>query len=215
MTGGTRRGRTWVVVSTMVVATCAACGLPGSGSVTRVDDATIPYQLLEPDSGEPGPTVQSDPEGSGALTFWLVEDALVPEPAGASCADPPHVVARQLLDELVAGPSERARATGRSTAVAPDTELVLVDLADATAVIGVDPGATLSPDRLPVAIGQIVLTVTTAPGVRSVEFASGDEPVQVPLPDGVLTSGPVTAADYAALVPERFDASQGLGCPGA
>ena len=49
-------------------------------------------------------------------------------------------------------------------------------------------------------MAQVVLSVTSAQGVGSVSFvAADDSPVQVPLPVGALTLGPVTGTDYAGL----------------
>ena len=42
--------------------------------------------------------------------------------------------------------------------------------------VEVDPETTISADRLPAAVGQIVLTVTSAPGVRSVALVSDGGP---------------------------------------
>lgn len=41
-------------------------------------------------------------------------------------------------------------------------------------------------------MGQVVLTVRSAPTVRSVILMTDGQPVQVPLPQGALTGGPVT-----------------------
>lgn len=200
-------------VTTLVVLALTSCGLPGSGTVTQVDDRSVPYRLLEKEAPESGTGAEVDPDGTGPQAFWLLEDVLVPEPVDASCVEPAEDVVRLLLVELAGGPPEDARAAGRSTAIAPDSPLSLDHLAEGTAVIEVDPETTVRADRLPAAVGQIVLTVTSAPGVFSVALVSDGEPVQVPLPDGVLTSSPVTAADYADLVSERYDATRLNGCP--
>ena len=47
------------------------------------------------------------------------------------------------------------------------------------------------------AVGQIVLTATSVPEVRRVRLTRDGEPVEAPLPDGELTSDPLTARDYA------------------
>ncbi len=151
------------------------------------------------------------------LVFWLVaNDHLVPEvpeAAALTCAEPPEAVVERLLGDLTAGPTDDARAAGRSTALPPQASLVLVGIDDGTAEVEVDPDETsISADRLPVAVGQIVLTVTSAPGVSAVALVSDGQPVQVPLPGGALTGNPVTAEDYATLLPDRYRAVD-LGCP--
>lgn len=213
MSTRSRSSRRSTAAAVLLAWACASCGLPGAGSATRVDGETVPYGLLDPDGPTPSPTSQADPSRPGPQTFWLVDDAVVPEPSGARCADTPGVVVEQLLDELMTGPPEEARAAGRSTAITPDSELSLRDLDRGTAVIELDPSTGFGTDRLPAAVAQIVLTVASAPGVRSVSLMSDGQLVQMPLPDGVLTSPPVTAADYAGLVPDRFASSRVEGCP--
>ncbi|GAB3242107.1 GerMN domain-containing protein [Nocardioides dilutus] len=209
-----RPGRTATTVAALLVtALLSSCGLPGEGSVTRVDGETVPYDLLE--SGAPS---SRDAEGSPVpgpvpMVFWLVGDErLVPSAAGASCDQPPELAAARLLEELAAGPTEDARAAGRSTAIPPESALTLVDVAEGTAQVAVAPETPISAERLPAAVGQIVLTVTSVAGVGSVLIVSSAGPVQVPLPGGALTGGPVTAEDYSSLLPDRFEQLP-VGCP--
>ena len=104
---------------------------------------------------------------------------------------------------LSGGPSEEDRAAGRTSAWAQLARPDLVGLDGSTAVVEVDPRLQTSADRLPLAVGQVVLTLTSARGVGAVEFVADDEQVQVPLPGGAMTEGPVTSTDYAALVVGR------------
>ncbi len=71
---------------------------------------------------------------------------------------------------------------------------------------------SLSAERLPMAVGQLVLTVLSAPGIRSVELVSDDGPIEAPLPGGVLTEGPVTVDDYIGLVVSGYEALGKWGC---
>jgi spore germination protein GerM len=154
--------------------------------------------------------------------FWLDDaDRLTPAAAGASCTQRPEAQVEQLLAELSAGPTDEVRAGGQGTAIAPQSGLGLVRIDDGTAVVEVDPGSGPSADRLPLAIGQVALTVTSARGVEAVSLVSDGEPVQVPLPDGALTSTPVTSTDYAVFVDDghdgtpspRLGTTRWLGCP--
>jgi Sporulation and spore germination len=191
-----------------------SCGLPGGGSVRTVDQETVPYGLLGSETPSPGSTDSGEVPGRVSLVFWLVDDdRLDPGPADASCAERPQEVAERLLRELAAGPTDEDRAEGRSTAIPPESMLALVDLEEGTAEVEIDPETAISADRLPAAVGQIVLTVTSAPGVRSVALVNDGVPVQAPLPGGALTDGPVTAEDYLVLLPDRYQQPLGLGCP--
>jgi spore germination protein GerM len=193
----------------------SSCGLPGDGSVRTVDDDTVPPGLL--DSADPSSATDGATEAPGPVpvVFWLVdEDRLTPATTDASCTQSAEVVVTRLLGALAAGPTEEERAVGRSTAIPPESAPALVDMAAGTVRVEVDPEASISADRLPAAVGQIVLTVTSAPGVRSVVLVSDGAPVQLPLPGGALTDGPVTADDYAPLVADRYQQPREVGCPG-
>lgn len=191
----------------------SSCGLPGDGSVRTVDDEAVPYRLLDPELPTAAPAESATIPGPAPLVFWVVnDDRLVPSVGEATCGEPPEVVVERLLDELASGPAEDARAAGRSTAIPPESTLALVDVADGTARVEVAPGPAISAERLPVAVGQIVLTVTSAAAVSSVVLVSDGASVQAPLPGGVLTDSPVTAEDYRSLLPERFQGLEGVGC---
>lgn len=209
-----RVGRVGLLAAAMSVLLVSACGLPGDGSVSTIDDASVPYRLLE--SGPPTVDTSGDAAAPRAepQVYWLRDDGrLTPSATAASCAEPAEDVLERLLDELVAGPTDRARAAGLATAIPPESTLTLVGITDGLAQVEFDPETTISADRLPVAVGQIVLTVTSVAGVDAVALISDSAPAQVPLPGGELTNAPVAASDYAALVPDRFQDT--LGCPEA
>ena len=203
-----------VLLLVLLLVLLSSCGLPGDGSVTKVDDEAVPYHLLDSEDPSSAATEGATIPGSVPLVFWLVnDDRLVPAAADASCDQRSEVVVERLLGELAAGPTDDDRAGGRSTALPPESTLALVDITEGTVQVEVNPAAAISADRLPAAVGQIVLTVTSAAGVRSVSLVSEADPVQVPLPGGVLTEGPVTAEDYAVLIPDRYELPGEVGCP--
>jgi hypothetical protein len=193
------------------LAALTSCGLPGGDTVTRVDRDQVPYHLLDPE--RPSPTVgTAGGPGLRPDTYWLQDDRLVPEATGLSCTDPADAVVASLLSALAAGPPSDALAEGRGSAIPPEAGLVLVGVEDGVAEVEVDPQLTISAERLPAAVGQIVLTVTSARDVRWVALVADGKPVQVPLPDGTLTAGRVGAQDYADLVPPRFRRPGRAGC---
>lgn len=215
MRTGPRRGYGVESVALAVGAVLlASCGLPGDGDVERVSDDAVPYKLLEPAVPSPGGTDDSGDLEAAPQVFWLLDDdRLIADTAETSCGEEPAVVVARVLDELAAGPRDDARAAGLSTAIPPESALALVGIDDGTAEVAVDPETAISADRLPAAVGQIVLSVTSAPGVVSVVFVSVTSPVSVPLPGGALADGPVTAQDYADFLPQRDHDAQGRGCP--
>ena len=195
----TLRARLALAVASCLLA--CACGLPDEG-VQRVDDSTVPYRLLELGSSRSsGAPIAGRPARSVPLLFWVdTAERLVPTAAAVTCAQSPTTQVTRLLDALAAGPTEADRVAGRTSAWAQLARPVLVGLDGSTAVVEVDPRLQTSADRLPLAVGQVVLTLTSARGVVAVEFVADDAPVQVPLPGGALTAGPVTPTDYAELV---------------
>jgi hypothetical protein len=188
----------------------SACGVPGGGSVTRVDDADVPYRLLDPADTETSPP--ADLDESAPLVFWLRGERLVPESGTATCAQEPADAAALLLEALVAGPTEDSRADGWTSAITPESTLGVAGISGATLQVEVDPDTSVGAELLPVAVAQIVLTVTTAAGVDSVSLVSDGETVLAPLPDGVLTDEPVGRADYQDLLPVSLADKTTLGC---
>ena len=179
----------------------------------EIDESSVPYHLLEPSLPPSRAALPEHQVGQVPVVFWLDDDHLVPEGTGDSCSVGAADLIRALLAALAEGPSDEARAAGESSAIPPDSGLELVGVERGTVRVDIEPETSLSAERLPVAVGQVVLTVTSAPTVESVVLVSDGEPIQVPLPDGVLTDGPVTAADYAELLPERSRGAEGFGCP--
>ncbi len=127
--------------------------------------------------------------------------SLAGEPGGTP---DPTAVASLLVRRLGDGPTPSQRAEGLSTALGPGVP-VRFDRIDGTTarVILQQPDRDPAADRLPLAAGQVVLTVTSAPGVDQVQFLRDGEPAEVPLPSGARQSAPVTAADYAPLLTTR------------
>ena len=132
----------------------------------RVEDDTVPYRLLESDN----PASEASDDGTVSdrrpVLVWLVDEGrLAPESTGESCGQAPVPLVERLLADLSAGPSDDARAGGLSTAISPDSRLTLSGIDAGTAEIEVETASAISADRLPGAVGQIVLTVTSVPGV--------------------------------------------------
>lgn len=195
--------RRWVAVGVLGVLgllappALAGCGVPSSSPATTITE--VPYGLMEPAApSTPRPSV---PAERGPFIYWLDEsDRLSPIEAGAMTSDQPDAVAT-VLSRLAAGPSELERMSGMSTALGPDVSLALNRIVDGRAEIEIKIGTPApSARRLPVAVGQIVLSLTSVPGIDSVVLMADGQPIEAPLPDGVLTARPLTAEDFAGLV---------------
>ncbi|MEO5983338.1 MAG: GerMN domain-containing protein [Pedococcus sp.] len=182
-----------LVLSTVVI---GGCGVPGRTSAEVI--TAVPYDLAQ-GPADPDPTSRV-PNSAASKVWWVRGDALVPvaaPPEGSSTL----VTSRGVIDQLAGGPTEADRGRGLSTALGPDVQLSVaaVSLGRATVDIGAgDQGP--SAGQLPLAVGQVVLTLTSIPGIDEVSFTAAGEPVEAPLPGGVLTGRPLTARDYAHLV---------------
>ena len=210
-----------LAVAVLLVAT--ACGLPDEERSRAGDDASVPYNLLAPPSqGREGSTAgQALPRGV-PVVFWLRrDDKLTPAPVDTTCDDPADQVVEDLLAALTASPTPEERRAGWASAVPPSARLALVSLEDGLAVVDFDPVALGDAERLPLAVGQLVLSVSSAPGVDALRLVTSRETIDVPLPDGALADRPVTADDYVRLLPRRLVAGTGparaltseVGCP--
>lgn len=174
----------------------AACGAPSGGPTTTITE--VPYGLQQPADSPTSSPVQR--ARSRPFVYLVDDQVLVPveadPPAGGDTAGTLSAV----LEELARGPSETDRSAGLSTALGPDTAVRLDRLEGGVAHIDVSAGDQVpSPPRVPLAVGQLVLSATSVPGVDAVVMTRDGSPVQLPIPGGALTSEPVTAADYAAL----------------
>jgi|GEM_PF-1103916 len=190
-----------VALTALTALTATGCGAPGDGTVRAVPSDDVPYRLLD---AAPDPTVPL-PEPTGDVTapqVYLVdtEQRLVPVPLEVD-ADGLEPVEESVLAVLAAGPTEVQRAEGLGTALTPDVVLRLVDVTDGVARISVGPNDSApAADRLPLAVGQVVLSATSVSGVDRVLLLQDGTPVEAPLPGGALTGEPLTAADYASLI---------------
>jgi hypothetical protein len=200
-----------------------ACGLPGEDRTQDVADDLVPYELLEPRDRDSGVAADdADPPRHVPVVLWLDrDDELVPTAVDASCGDPADDVVRLVVDELSTSPSAEQRDAGLASAVPPSAQLEVVDVVEGVALVELDPLAIGDAERLPLAVGQLVLSVTSAPGVRAVRLLTSGQVVDVPLPGGALAARDVTADDYVDLLPDRFVAVRGasssvssaIGCP--
>jgi len=185
------------------LALLGACGLPQSSSPVQVPPAEVPYGLLDATA-----TASATPTATpGVLltagTIYLADaqQQLVAVPVQVPDGQAAPML-QTLLNRLAVGPSDRERARGLVTDLGPGSTIVLSSISSGTANIELestsqDPSAS----KLPVAIGQIVLTATSIVGVDRVVFARDGVAVAVPGPSGGgLTAVPLVASDYDGLL---------------
>lgn len=190
----------------------AGCGMPPSGTSATIPPTQLPYALdqrtARPTAAAPLPTLSQGP------AVWLVrEDALVPvaAPRVVTESTDPKAMADAMVARLANGPNETDLGAGYRTALSPTMTLRLLRVENGVAVVELNPGDTGlgGASQLPLAAGQIVLTLTSVPGVDTVQFQHRDNPLSVPLPSGVLTTRQLTDDDYLPLVdPSHVKAGQ-------
>jgi len=155
----------------------------------------VPFGLLDPAPSPPPADEGARPSfAATAVALLDAEGRLVlrPRPLDRDEADPATLV-QEVLDELQRGPDDRDRSAGLGTALPSASRLLLTGLDDAVATVesvGLDD--VPDPERLALAVAQVVLSVTTVPGVAAVQLTKDGSEVDVPLLDGTTTSQPLT-----------------------
>lgn len=210
------RGVRIAVSLAWLVAACAGlagCGLPNGGTAERIDDAKVPYNLIDrgPVDGSAN-TPRVHASATEPKVYWVTKTTLAAAGTDQRCAGDTYTVVQELLHTLASGPSGGERSMGLSTALTPDSRLALLELSGRTAVIEVKPSTPPPADRLPLAVGQVVLTVTSAPGVDQVLLRDKGHRLQIPLPGGALTNSPVSAQDYTSLIRTKNRKHSDAGC---
>lgn len=195
-----RQVRAGVVAVLAGVATLAAgCGVPTGGAPAAIPSSAVPFGLLSstPSSAAPSPTTAR----AGEPRVYLVgpDKRLVARSRQLSLGTVREEL-DGLLSALASGPTSSERLGELSTALPPDARLSVARLENGAATIDIvgatDPSGRWS--RL--AVGQIVLTATSLPDVRSVLLQRNGNAVEAPLPGGQLTSQPLIAGDYDSLL---------------
>ena len=186
----------------LVLVGLAGCGVPTSGDPTVIPASEIPYGLGAPEEDRPADsTLQAE---TSATAIYLQAPGPVLVPKGRDVPPGPLIDRLEaLLRELAAGPTAKERAQQLGTALPPEVLLDISDVRGGTATIDI-AGAVEAPsgEDTRIAIAQIVLTATSFAQVHDVRLMREGELIDAPLPDGQLTSDPLTADDYASyLVP--------------
>jgi hypothetical protein len=175
-----------VAATAMTVALVASCGVPDEAA-RPVDRDELPANLTEP------PTTAAPTDGGQvavATVHWIRGRELVGESVLFE-AGPDTERLMALLERGPAGEDDRVRSAVSDDAIAS------VEVRDGTAVV--ELAEVTGPDQV-LAIGQLVLTLTSLPEIDQVRVQRDGEPVEVPLPDGTLVSRPLQAQDYSSLV---------------
>jgi spore germination protein GerM len=193
--GASNRRSAPVVIGLLVgllVVALAACGIAPEDQANRIDPTDVPFGLLEEQA-----TTTEVPEGRTTLVYLAAAERLVAVERSTS----PDATLADLLEQVVAGPTETERALGITTVI-PAGSVAAVDQRGGVAQVDLTAGfGDVRTDEQLLALGQIVYTLTEQPGIGGVAFSLEGEPVGVPLPDGSTQDGPVSRDDLASVAP--------------
>jgi hypothetical protein len=182
------------------IALLSGCGVPTGAAPERIAASDVPYGLAEPAQSTPAPVSAPPAADDPRVYFVAADDRLVPRGRDVGTGPRDDRLA-DLLAALATGPTEDERAEQLSTALQPGVELTASDVENGVVTIDLSgTEGTQSPEESRRAVGQIVLTATSVPGIDAVLLTAAGERVDAPLPTGELTSRPLTAADYEVLL---------------
>ena len=185
---------------------CVSCSIPTDGAFESIPDGEVPYELWATQT-TPAPSSETTTPGSDtsteAIDAYFISNSrvlkivrLVAAPAGPE----------QALATLSALDTQDPALAGLRTAI-PTSFSATVSVERGVASVDSTRGLldTLSPLDQRLAVAQIVLTLTSRPGIGQVLFSVDGIPTGVPRGRGDL-AGPlvtVTFDDYASLVVTR------------
>jgi len=165
----------------------AGCGVPADRHPVAVPGGVVRPAL--------GPTTTTPTPATQATLFFVQAEQLVPVVRSVTRPD-----LEAVLEVLLTGPTEAELAAGLRTAISPQRNIRSVHTDGTTAVIDLTTTfVEVGGEEQILALAQIVLTATGTPGITNVRFELEGQPVEVPRAEGTLSSGPLTASDYAAL----------------
>lgn len=187
-----------VLAALMLVLVAGACGVPTGNRAESLDE--VPFGLLESEAPEPAETVVP-PEGPEVQIYLVDATGERLAPVGRRLAGPDAPLS-SIIDSLLNGPNRAERQQGLTTAFADDGAVTRVDLVGGVASVDLSQQFTLldgPTQRL--AIAQLVLTLTSRPGVGRVSFTLDGQPIDIPRGDGTLAAGSVSRDNYRELLP--------------
>lgn len=195
--------RTGLSRTLLLVLACASCAIPAGGDFQAIPDSEVPYELSSPRTTLAPSAVTTLPgsdTSTEAIDAYFISNSrvlkivrLVAAPAGPD----------QALATLSALDTQDPALAGLRTAI-PKTFSATVSVERGVASVDSTRGLldTLSPLDQRLAVAQIVLTLTSRPGIGQVLFSVDGVPTGVPRGRGDLAGPltPVTFDDYSSLV---------------
>lgn len=195
-----------LAVVLVAVLAVAGCGIdPDDEPETLAIDVGSDSLPVRPDDDPLADAFpQSTQEEEFTATVFLSDgDQLVPVSRTLVAGPDPADRLEAVVGAVVDGPTAAERALGLGSNVPTTTDVLAVQFRGGDVVVDLSSSFTSiggTGERF--AVGQVVLSTATFPGVRSVRIRLDGEPTSVPLPDGSLSAGRLGLADFSALLAE-------------
>ena len=183
----------------------ASCAVPKSGSVNEVNPNDIPFGLNSPETSAPSTTTTVVVQTTVAGTAYEKADLFFVEAASlirVQIEIPSPTNLQGVFTALISGlPSS---APSKAKTLLPTAFAANIDVEGGVANVNSKIGYldSIKPNEQRLAIAQIVLTLTSQPGIGQVTFSVGGKPIGVPRGRGDIAGAgiPVTFDDYKMLI---------------
>jgi len=208
--------RRWIAVAVVAGLALAGCGVGAQQRAVVIPSDDVPSVLTGPLGSPSAPASPEPPASSGpssigvpsspsissvlASSVYLVDDKTNRLVAVHRSRNQTATLST-LIQTLLAGPTEAESAAGLTTAINTSPTVNKITIQGSLAIV--DLSASFGEIRGAgevLASAQVVMTAVSYPGTESVLFTLDGTPTAVPLVSGVLSSSPLTFADYASLL---------------
>lgn len=190
--------RKCLTVGAVLAFVLAGCGIPSQAEPGVIERTSVPFGLLDP-GHRPHGASDADTDEALATVYFVKAKMLFGVKRGVATG-PMTSQAAAVLAALTAGPDPDEQSRGLSTAVPPSLHLNVAQFRNRqiTLDIASEPSGVTAAES-PLTVAQIVLSLTSLPGIDKVRLTRDHQPIEAPLADGSLTSVPLTARDYNLL----------------
>lgn len=195
-----------------------SCGVPTSSKFVQISDANIPFELNATTTSTTTTTIVVATDGDGSSSgskneqsaivdesvdlYYIINNRLVA--TNIKIVSP--ATTTQVLSALVAGPPSGDTGSGLRSAIATSLQ-VTINVNKGIASIDANNFllAGLSPIDQRLAIAQLVLTITSRPGIGQAQFSVNGTPIAIPRGRGDLSKPGETVSydDYVSLLADR------------
>lgn len=180
------------LLAAVITAVMGACGVPAEDVARPIPHTPGSTAAPTPAATQSGPSTQK---------LYLVKDGLL---VPVERHQPTDTGVTELLQLLLAGPTESEKDSGITSALLGTNAVTKVEVSSGEAMVELAPapeGTGRTDDVL--AFAQIVCTLADLPNVDRVSFIRDGQRLDVPRGDGPLTQEPLTPADYSNLIAPR------------